>query len=323
MKKALRDLLCAAALAAALPVALAQGYPNQPIKLVVAAGPGTGSDIIARLLGAKIGESLNQSVVVENRPGAGGTIGSDAVARSPGDGYTLLLGSNAMLITSPLLQSPKAPYSVDKQFAFVGGVARTSMVMVTGTQATSPKNLAQLVELAKQGKSSYASAGNGSIGHVTTEYVLKKVGLAVTHIPYRGSSQSLTDVISGQVLFASDSPAAVLPLVRSGQLRAIAVTGDTRLQTLPDVPTFAEAGVPDVKVYAWWGLFAPAGTPRAVVKTLDETLAKRLADVEVRTRMAQMDLEIFPATGEQLAPFVKNECGYWQQFLSQAGIKLE
>lgn len=320
MKTVLGGLLAAAMLAAA-PAALAQGYPARPVKLVIGFGPGTGSDILGRLLGVKMAEALGQSVVVENKPGAGGIIGSDSVAKSAPDGYTVLLGTNAMLITSPLLAT-NPPYEVTRDFAPVGGVARTSMVMVTGMTPTSPKTLADIIAMAKSGKQNFASAGAGTIGHLTTEVVVKKMGLQVTHIAYKGSGQSLNDVARGEVLFASDTPVAALPLIRSGRLRAVAVTGETRFPSLPDTPTFIEAGVPDVKLYAWWGLFVPTGTPAAVVKKLDETLAKVVADPDTRKRMAGMEMEPFSMPSDKLATFVKTEFPFWQQFLAQAGIKL-
>jgi len=320
MKAVLGGMLAAATLAAAS-TALAQGYPARPVKLVIGFGPGTGSDILGRLLGIKMAEALGQSVVVENKPGAGGIIGSDSVAKSAPDGYTVLLGTNAMLITSPLLAT-NPPYEVTRDFTPVGGVARTSMVMVTGVTPTSPKTLADIIALSKSGKQNFASAGAGTIGHLTTEVVVKKMGLQVTHIAYKGSGQSLNDVSRGEVLFASDTPVAALPLIRSGRLRAVAVTGETRFPSLPDTPTFIEAGVPDVKLYAWWGLFVPAGTPADVVKKLDETLAKVVADPDTRKRMAGMEMEPFSMPSDKLAAFVRTEFPFWQQFLAQAGIKL-
>jgi tripartite-type tricarboxylate transporter receptor subunit TctC len=322
IKTALTALLVAVSLGIAAPVAVAQGYPTKPIKLVIGFGPGTGSDVLGRVIGTKLGEALGQTVVIENRAGAGGTIGSDSVAKATPDGYTVLLGTNAMLITSPLLMA-QPPYHIEKDFVPVGGVARTSMVMVTGTTPESPKSVAEIVARARAAKTSFASAGNGTIGHLTTELVMKRMGLQVTHIPYKGSGQSLTDVARGEVLFASDTPAAALPLIRSGRLRAVAVTGESRLLTLPEVPTFAESGVKDVRLYAWWGLFLPVGTPRNVIDTLGQALGKVLADAETRKIMATMEVEPFPMSATDLIPFARSEYTVWQQFLSQSGIKLD
>lgn len=317
--KALAACLAAATITL-VPTAQADTFPSKPVTLVVGFGPGTGSDILGRLLGMRLEQVLGQTVVVENKAGAGGIIGSDAVAKAPPDGYTVLLGTNAMLITSPLLM-PNPPYDMEKDFRPIGGVARTSMVMVTGTRPDSPKNLAELIERAKPGKASFASAGNGTIGHLTTELALKKLGLRATHVPYKGSGQSLNDVARGEVLFASDTPVAALPLIRNGLLRPIAVTGEHRFPSLPDTPTFIESGVPGVKLYAWWGLFVPARTPPAVIDTLSRSLAKVVADPQTRQQMANLELEPFPMSAGELATFARADHGVWRGFLEQADIK--
>ena len=315
-------LLLAGLCAVAAGAALAQDYPSKPVKLVIGFGPGTGSDILGRLLGAKLSEALGQSVMVENKTGAGGIIGSDSVAKAAPDGYTLLLGTNAMLITSPLLVK-EAPYHVEKNFVAVAGVARTAFTMVTATTPESPKSLAELIAKAKAGRANYASAGQGTIGHLASEVAVRAMGIEATHIPYKGSGQSLTDVARGEVLFATDTLAAALPHVRGGRLRPVAVTGESRVHSLADTPTFNESGVKGVNVYAWWGIFAPAGTPQEAVRKLDQAVAKVLADADTRKRLAGMEIEPNHMGSARLAEFVKSEYPFWQRFLAEAGIKLD
>jgi tripartite-type tricarboxylate transporter receptor subunit TctC len=320
MKLARHLLALVCALAAG--VASAQGYPSKPVKLVIGFGPGTGSDILGRLLGTKLSEALGQAVVVENKPGAGGIIGSDSVAKAAPDGYTLLLGTNAMLITSPVL-AKAPPYHVEKDFVPVAGVARTAFAMVTGTTPDSPKSLAELIAKAKAGGANYASAGQGTIGHLASEVAVRAMGVKATHIPYKGSGQSLTDVARGEVLFATDTLAAALPHVRAGRLRAVAVTGESRVASLADTPTFTESRVKGVNVYAWWGIFAPAGTPPEAVRRLEQAVATVMADADMRKRLAGMEIEPHPMASSRLAEFIKGEFPFWQRFLAESGIRLD
>jgi len=302
--------------------ALAQAYPTKPIKIMVGFGAGTGSDLLARVLATKLSDQLGQSVIVENRPGAGGMVGSDAVAKAPADGYTLLLGTNASLIISPLLHA-NPPFQVTTDFTPLGSVARTAMVLVTSSASPAPKTLGELSAKIRGGNTSYASTGAGTIGHLSSELMLKNLNTKSTHIPYKGSSQSLTDVIRGEALFAIDTPTAAQALIAGGKLRALAVTGERRVPLLPDTPTFAESGVPYVVVYAWWGLMAPAGTPQPVAQKLIDALGKVLADADIRTRLQSMGLELFTQPTERFASFVKSEYPFWKNFLLQANIKID
>lgn len=302
--------------------AVAQTYPAKPIKIMVGFGAGTGSDLLARFLATKLSDQLGQSVIVENRPGAGGMVGSDAVAKAPADGYTLLLGTNASLIISPLLHA-NPPFQVTTDFTPLGSVARTAMVLVTSAASTAPKAIGELSAKIVSRDTSYASTGAGTIGHLSSELMLKRLNAKSTHIPYKGSSQSLTDVIRGEALFAIDTPTAAQALIASGKLRALAVTGERRVPLLPDTPTFAESGITDVIVYAWWGLMAPAGTPQPVTQKLIGALGKVLADAESRARLQSMGLELFVQPTEQFATFVKTEYPFWKSFLLQANIKID
>ena len=300
----------------------AQTYPAGPIKLVVAFAPGTGSDILGRILAGKLADQLGVAVSVENRAGAGGIIGTQSVVKAPPDGYTLTLGTNATLITSPLLSNSNS-YRVDKDLLPIGGVARTPMVVVTSVQADAPKNLQELMARGKEKTSSFSSAGVGTIGHLTSEVLVKKLSLESNHVPYKGSGQSLTDVARGEILFSTDTPPAVLPLIRGGKLRPLVVTGEKRLQVLPDVPTLQESGLPGINLGVWWALMAPVGTPSPVIERLGAELAKVVAQPDMRKKMQEMELEPMPLTATELAGFIRSEYPFWQQFLSKSGIRLE
>jgi tripartite-type tricarboxylate transporter receptor subunit TctC len=300
----------------------AQGYPSQPIKLIVAFSPGTGSDILARILAVRLGERLGVPVTVENRAGAGGVIGTQALVKSPADGYTLTLATNATLITSPLLTSAP-PYRADKDFTPLGGVARTPMVVVTSQTPEAPKTFQELVTRAHDKGTSFSSAGVGTIGHLTSEVLVKKTEMGSNHVPYKGSGQSLTDVARGEILFSTDTPPAVLSLVKGGKLRALAVTGDKRLQVLPDTPTLQESGLPGVNLGVWWSLMAPAGLPVAISDRLTQELAKVVALPDMRKKMQELELEPMPLTPAELTGFIRTEYPFWQQFLSKSGIRLE
>ena len=249
---------------AALMFPVAAQFPDKPVKIVVAFAPGTGSDVLARLVANGMGPFLGGSVIVDNRPGGGGIVGTESVARSPADGYTLTLGTTSTLVTNPAL-NPDVKYSVDRDFAPVAGLGKAWYVIVTANTPETPKTFQELVTRLKAQPNSFASAGQGTITHLASEMFLHRMGIKdAQHIPYKGSSQALTDVTGGQVLFASDTVAAALPLIRGGKLRPLAVTAPERLATLPDVPTTKELGYADLRAHAWLVLMAPAGTPAPV-----------------------------------------------------------
>lgn len=303
-------------------LAIADTYPSQPIKLIVSFAPGTGSDILGRLLATRLSEQLRVPVTVENRAGAGGIVGTQSVAKAPPDGYTLTLATNATLITSPLLSS-QPTYRADRDFTALGGIARTPLVIVTSVNPDAPRSFRELAARARDKASSFSSAGVGTIGHLTSEVVIKQAEMASRHVPYKGSGQSLTDVARGEILFTSDTPPAVLALVRGGKLRALAVTGDKRLQVLPDTPTLQESGLPGINLAVWWGVMAPAGLPAPIAERLGSELAKLVAHPDMRRRMQEMELEPMPLSGAELSTFIRSEYPFWQQFLSKAGIKLD
>lgn len=296
-------------------------FPNRPINLVVAFGPGTGSDTIARILSEKMREILGTPVTVENRLGGGGVIGTEYVARAKPDGYTLTMGTTSSLGTTPVL-NPNAKYDVKKDFAFISGLAKSDYVIITSTRPGSPQTLGELLARLKKEPSSFASAGVGTITHLATEMLLHKASLSATHIPYKGSGQVIIDVAAGQVLFATDSPSAALPLIQSGKLRALAVTGPTRLGALPDVPTVAESGFPGFQVLAWWCLAAPAGTPETVIKKLSDAAQQAVASPEITARLRKMEIEPMLLNAAELTEFVNKDIPAWTNFIRSSGIKI-
>ena len=235
-------------------------YPNKPITLVVTQGPGSGSDVTGRLLASYLGPILGQNVVVENRVGASGIIGHQSVVRAAPDGYTLLFTSTAGLFVVPVMNA-NAKYSLS-DFVPVAPVMRAPFAVLVANTPTAPKTMAELLQAVRSKPQSYASAGVGTMTHLGSELVLRKAGVQATHVPYKGSGAALTDLMGGQVLFATDSLTASMALIRSGKLRALATTDLAREGSLPDVPTLSEAGIPGVQVAAIGGLFAPKGTPK-------------------------------------------------------------
>lgn len=317
-------LTLASAIFAALPSAsrAAENFPNQPVKLVVAFAPGTGSDALSRMLAESMAGPLGQSVIVENRPGGGGIIGTEHVARSAPDGYTMAMATTSTLITNPYLNS-KAKYSALTDFKPVTGLAQTNFVIVTANTATAPKTLSELVERLRAGNVNYASSGMGTIVHLTGERFVRTVGAKATHIPYKGAAQSVAEVAGGVTLFTAETMAAALPLIRGGKLRALAVTARERTEALPDVPTVAESGYPDFIVYSWFGLVVPANTPDAIVERLNDAAQAALQSPAMKKNLDTLG---FTVLGEDPAGFkklIEQETPLWTNFLKTAGIRLE
>lgn len=308
--------------ACALPAYAQDTFPSRPVKLVVAFAPGTGSDALARIVGTAMSPLLGQPVVVDNRAGAGGILGTEQVARSPADGYTLALATTSTLLTAPAL-NPKARYAAEKDFAPVAGLARTAFVVVTANLPDAPQSLAQLMARMREGNLSFGSAGLGTVTHLATEWLLRRAQLKATHVPYRGSAQALTDVAGGQLAFGCDTLVAALPMIRGGRLRALAVTSAQRSAALPNVPTVAEAGLAGFRVNAWWGIVAPAGTPPDVVHRLADAVQRAQASPEVRQQMASQELEPMPLDAAGFARLIQSEAQPWRDFVRQTGLQVE
>ena len=311
----------ALALAAFAQPTLAQ-FPEKPVKIVVAFAPGTGSDVLARLVANGMGPILGGNVIVDNRPGGGGIVGTDSVARSPADGYTLALGTTSTLVTNPALQ-PNVKYSVEKDFTPVAGLGKAWYVIVTANTPEAPKTFQELVARIKAQPTPFASAGQGTITHLASEMFLHRMGVTnATHVPYKGSSQSMTDVAGGQVLFASDTVAAALPLIRAGKLRPLAVTAPERVATLPDTPTTKELGYPDLRAHAWLVLMAPANTPAPVVAKLSDAAMKAMVAPEMKEKLKAQELEPMVMDSKALTQFIRAEQPYWNDFIKKTGIKV-
>jgi tripartite-type tricarboxylate transporter receptor subunit TctC len=322
MHSALRRSLLAAALVFSwtLP-ASADTYPNKPITLVVTQGPGSGSDIMARLLAGYLSPALGQSVVVENRAGASGILGHQSVSRAAPDGYTLLFTSTAGLFVVPVM-NPNARYSL-ADYTPVAPVMRAPFAVLVANTPTAPKTLAELLAAVRAKPQNFASAGVGTMTHLGTELVLRRAGLQATHVPYKGSGAALTDLMGGQVLFATDSLTAAMAHIKSGRLRALATTDRAREGSLPDVPTLAEAGLPGLQIAAIGGIFAPKGTPKDVVNRISAAMTKVLSNPEVIQRFAAVETDPLQVSVPAFNELLRKEEEVWSPLVRQLGLKQE
>jgi tripartite-type tricarboxylate transporter receptor subunit TctC len=302
--------------------ASAQSYPNRSVRVVVPFSPGGAVDGPMRVIAEELSKRLGQGIVVDNKPGAGATIGADIVAKSPADGYTLLLASQTNAISASLY--PQLPFDPVDDFVPVSLIARESGVLVVNPSLP-VNNLQEFIAYvkARPGKIDYASSGNGSGQHLFAALFASMAGLKMNHIPYRGSGQATTDLIGGRVQMSMPGMAGMLGHIRSGRLRALAVTGATRAPQLPDVPTLAEAGVPGYEAYVWMGLLAPKGTPPAVVDRLNRELLAVLATDEVKRYMANASIEIVGSTPAQFGTFFRQEKDRWAKIVRETGAKVD
>ncbi len=301
----------------------AQSYPSRPIRIVVPFTPGGSTDVLARAIGQELSRSLGQSVVIDNVPGAGGAIGAERVAKAAPDGHTLLMGHIGTLATNPALY-PKLPYDPVRSFAPVAWVARVPNVLVVNASVPA-KTLAELIALAKSkpGSLVYGSGGNGSAAHTTMEYLKMRTASSFLHIPYRGTAPSITDLLAGQVQVLFTGIPALLPHIKSGRMRALAVSSPARLSVLPEVPTVAESrvpGTPGFEADQWYGLVAPAGTPAEVVALLNRQVNAALASEEVRTRLATEGAEATPASPQVFGQLIASELPRWEKVIRAARI---
>jgi tripartite-type tricarboxylate transporter receptor subunit TctC len=320
-------ILCAASLLLALAVPVCvhaqDAWPSKPIRIIVPFAPGGTSDILARVLSERLAGVLKQSIVVDNKPGAGGIIGADAVAKSPADGYTFLLGTIATHAINPVLMA-KMPYDAAKDFAPVILLGSISNVLLVG--ADQPyKSVKDLVAAAKAkpGDIAFAAAGQGSSQHMSGETFKLLTGVSMTFVSYKGSAPAIQDLIGGQVPVSFETVTVALPHVKAGKARALAVTSAKRTRVLPDTPTMQEAGVPGFDVASWQALYAPAATPAAIVARMNAEIEKILALPEVTTRMDSLGLEHSANTPAQFADFGRAELAKWAKIARDGNIKLE
>jgi tripartite-type tricarboxylate transporter receptor subunit TctC len=304
-----------------LPV-LAQTYPAKPIHLLVPFTPGGSQDVIGRLLAQKVGEALGQTIVVENKPGAGGLIATQEEARAAPDGYTILLSTGAQMAIEPAI-NPKAGYDPLKDFLHVVHVGDAPLVLlaIPSLPVTSVKDLIALSH-SKPHSINTASTGNGTYTHLTIELFKAATGADVTHVPYKGASPAFNDLMGGQVQTMFTTTASAQPYTSSQRLRALAVTSPKRSPMMPDVPTFAEAGTP-LDVSVWIGIAAPANTPAPIVERLNAEFNKALASPDVKAKFAQLGVDPVGGTSAQMTQYVKNDVERWAKIIKAANIKIE
>jgi tripartite-type tricarboxylate transporter receptor subunit TctC len=304
------------------PAAFGQGYPNKPVRVIVPFTAGSATDILARTFGQKLSEMWKQSVIVENHPGAGGTIGAALVAKAPADGYTLLVHSSAQAYNPSIYAS--LPYDTTKDFADIAALGGQPNVLVVAP-TSGFKSVADLIAQAKQkpGQLNFGSAGQGSGTHINGEKFKLAAGIDVVHIPYKGTPEALTDTMAGRITYFFSPVSAALPFVRDGKLTALAVSTAKRSSVLPNVPTIAEAGLPGFDYSLWVGLFAPAGTPADVVDKIARDVRAASQSSEVKERFATLGAEPMPMSPAEFKQFVETEITDSAKVIKAAGIKAQ
>lgn len=303
--------------------AFAQGYPNKAIRVVVPFPPGGGTDIIAREVTQKVATTTGWTFVIDNKPGAGGNLGIDAAAKSPADGYTIVLGQTSNLAINPTLY-PKLPYNPTTDLAPIGLVASAPLVIVVPT-TSAYQTLADLVAAAKAkpGLVNFASPGQGTVAHLTGEQFQKAAGISFQHVPYKGANQALNDVIGGQVQLYVSSVPSVLQQIRTGKLRAIAVTSSQRVDDLPQVPTVGESGYKGFDAITWFGFLAPANTPKDIVARLNAEFNKALQQADLRKKLGDEGADPMGGTPEQFAQRIKTDIALWGRTVKESGVRLD
>lgn len=321
--KLLRRGLLAALFATLVAPALAQGYPNKAIRVLVPFPAGGGTDIIARVVTNRLTATLGWSFVIENKPGSGGNLGVDAAAKAPADGYTVALGQTSNLAINPTLYS-KMPYDSVKDLVPVGLVASAPLVMVVA--ADSPyKTLADVVNAskAKPAAINFASPGNGTVAHLASELFQKTAGVKFTHVPYKGSAQAATDLIGGQVQLYMSSVPTLIGHIKSGKMRAIAVTSLKRVDDLAQVPTVAESGYKGFEAVTWFGFVAPAAVPKDIVVRLNAEVNKALQAADVQKKLEDQGADVLGGSPEQFAALIKSDISRWAPIIKESGARLD
>lgn len=317
-------LACAALCCLAAPFATAASadYPNKPIKLVVPYPPGGPTDIVARVVAQKLQEQMGQSVIIDNKPGAGANLGAEQVARSAPDGYTLMVATTAHAINPSLFS--KLNYSITKDLAPVSQLTSGPLVIVA-TPSLPANNVKELIALAKarNGGLNFASSGNGQSTHLSAELFNAMAGTKMNHIPYKGSAPALTDVMSGQADLMFDTMLSSMPFVKGGKLKAIAVTSSQRAPTAPDIPTVAEAGIPGYEAIAWNGIQAPAGTPKEIIDKLNAEIKKALENPDVKQRFEAQGFSSAWNTPAAYGQFIQAEVDKWAKVVKTSGAKVD
>lgn len=318
-----KSLLLATALLAPWAGAQAQGYPSKPIQLVIPFPPGGATDIAGRLVGKKLGERIGQPVVVENRPGAGTVIGAAFVSRAAPDGYTLLISSGSTFTVNPAI-TPRLPYDPVRSFEPIGMVARVPLLLLANSDVPI-KDLKQLTAAARQEPSKYfyGSFGNGTTGHFTGEMLWNATGIKLQHVAYKGSAPAMTDLLAGQIPFTIDTVAAALPHLKTGKIKALAATGESRATQLPNVPTVAESGFPGFSGDSWLAIAAPQGLPADVKAKLQKALAETMRDPEIRSKLVASGLEHAWEPATAVTARIESELPRMRAIAARANIRAD
>lgn len=307
---------------AAAPALAQSAYPDKPVRIVVPFVPGGPVDVMARVLGEQLSKSMGGAFVVDNRPGAGGNIGSAAVAKAPADGYTLLLATGSILTINEWIY-PRLGFDPVKDLAPISLVGDMPLI-VTVNASVPAKTVQELVARGKSGDLSFSSPGSGTTPHLAAELFKREAGVpAALHVPYKGGAESATAILSGQVTGGIETPPAVLPHIRAGKMRALAVTGPARMADLPDVPTTEEAGLPAVKIVSWFGLVAPAGTPAPIIEKLNAETVRALQSPEVQQRFSMLAIRAVSSSPAEMAGLVREDREKWGRVVKEAGIRLQ
>jgi tripartite-type tricarboxylate transporter receptor subunit TctC len=308
------------ALALVSTIAGGQSYPSRPIKIIVPLAAGGTGDTLARLVGEELGKALANPVVVENRPGSGGTIGTDAAAKSAPDGYTLMHTSASHIANAAL--RPKLPYDAIRDFAVIARTADTHQLLIAHPSFP-PNTLKELIEYCKTNRVFYGSAGNGSSTHLNMELLKSLAGIPMEHVPYKGSTQSRTDLLAGQIQLSVDGLVPTLPHIRAGKLKAIALASSRRSQVAPDIPTIAEAGVPAYQTDTWYALYAPAGVPADILEKLRASTRAALQSPVLREKMTQQGAEPTDPSPVRLEEAMRADYARWAKLVTEAKLKVD
>jgi tripartite-type tricarboxylate transporter receptor subunit TctC len=304
-------------------VAFAADYPTRPIKIVVPYAPGGGADSVARIVAKKVSENIGQAIVIENKGGAGAILGTDQVAKAEPDGYTLLLGQSGPISINPAVYK-SLPYNPVKDFAPITMTTAYPYILVVNAELPA-KTLQAFVALAKSKPDAlnYGSTGVGAANHLVAELFNSKAGLKMTHVPYRGTALAVGDLLGGQLTMVFGDPISVLPHIKSGKLRALAVTSLERSPVAPEVPTVVESGYPGFEALAWHGILAPAKTPPAVIKTLNEEIVQALADPATKALLVNQAMQTVGSTPEEFAAFIQKDIAVWKGVAAAANVTVE
>lgn len=320
----IRALIAALACCSLLPaIALAQGFPSKPVRFIVPFAPGGQSDVVARTVGQKLSERWGQPVIIENKPGAATTLGADFVAKSPADGYTILLAPAPFVITQ--YAYPKLPYDSRKDFTPVTLLVTNPLVAVVNPTRMPVKTFAEFVAAVKKepGKISYGTPGNGSLPHLAVELFGVQSGTSALHVPYKGGGPAVVDLVGGQISFMFASPLEVMPHVKAGRLLTLGVTSDKRVSYWPDVPTLKEAGYKEYEAYAWFGVVAPAATPRDIIAKLNADIVAVLKSPDVSERLAAQGADVAATTAEEFGRFLAAEHVRWSAAVKAANVTVQ